>query len=544
MKKLYSFDDHPEHQAKLAEWRDRWLANAMSTKPMDEVDREAMRVAVRGMYEAAGLKPPPDHRIVFVASPLVMRFAGGFAAWIWHRRGKAAIYEATHDATRDAINDATRDAINDATREATNAATRDATHDATREAIYEATHDATRDATSAAINTATDAATRDATHIATDDATSAAINTATDAATHDAINAATSAATDEAISDATREATDAAIGTATREAADAAINDAINAATSSAIIAATRASTEDATREATSDATDNAINTITSAAINTITSAAINDATDEAINDATSAATRNATTRVATENATSDAMSKWYSFEGDMRAVASKFGEADAMLRCAEEAYGMVNGGNQWSGWVAYLSFFRHIAKLDIDYSKFDHYEKAAIHGGPRLMHKEFCIISDRPKTLKVDERNRSHCDDGPFCEWSDGFKLYSIHGVRVPRWVVEFPEAITVGKIDAEPNAEIRRVMIDRFGPGRYIHESGAKLLDMDALTIEGSAPRALMADKHGQKWLVGTDGSTARVYHMPVPQEAVTCRQAHDMIAGFEETRLIAEA
>ena len=511
----------------------------MSTKPMDEVDREAMRVAVRGMYEAAGLKPPPNHRIVFVQSPLVMRFAGGFAAWIWHRRGKAAILAATSTATRDATDAATdaatRDTTRDTTRVATDAAARDATYAATSAAINEATRAATQvatyDATSEAINAATD----DAIEAATSTATRAAIN----AATSDAINVTTSIATYSAA----RDATYAATSTTTYDATSTATRKAINEATRAATHDATRAATHDATRDATDDAIEAATDAAINAAINDATSAATRAATSTATDAATSD-TINAVTADATRVAARDTMSKWYSFEGDMRAVASEFGEADAMLRCAEEAYGMVNGGNQWSGWVAYLSFFRHIAKIDIDYSKFDHYEKAAIHGGPRLMHKEFCIISDRPKTLKVDERNRPHCDDGPFCEWSDGFKLYSIHGVRVPRWVVEFPEAITVEKIDAEANAEIRRVMIERFGPGRYIHESGAKLLDMDALTIEGSAPRALMADKHGQKWLVGTDGSTARVYHMPVPQEAVTCRQAHDMIAGFEETRLIAEA
>ena len=30
----------------------------------------------------------------------------------------------------------------------------------------------------------------------------------------------------------------------------------------------------------------------------------------------------------------------------------------------------MLDGGHEWSGWVSYLSFFRHVAKLGIDYSK------------------------------------------------------------------------------------------------------------------------------------------------------------------------------
>ncbi len=36
----------PEHRAQLKPWADRWIANAMSTKPMDDHDREQMRSAI------------------------------------------------------------------------------------------------------------------------------------------------------------------------------------------------------------------------------------------------------------------------------------------------------------------------------------------------------------------------------------------------------------------------------------------------------------------------------------------------------------------
>lgn len=85
-----------EHRSQLKPWADKWIANAMSTKPMDDHDKEEMRKAVRGLYSAANLTPPPDHRMVFVSSPIVLRFAGGFAAAIWHKRkGKKATDAAT-----------------------------------------------------------------------------------------------------------------------------------------------------------------------------------------------------------------------------------------------------------------------------------------------------------------------------------------------------------------------------------------------------------------------------------------------------------------
>jgi hypothetical protein len=139
-------------------------------------------------------------------------------------------------------------------------------------------------------------------------------------------------------------------------------------------------------------------------------------------------------------------------------------------------------GGNQLSSWVAFLSFFRHVVKLDLnEYEKFKFYEDACIHGGPRIMHQDFCMISDRPEILLVDEQNRPHCDTGPFCKWRDGFSLYAIHGVRVPQYIIERPDLITIEDIKNENNLEVKRVMIDRYGSDRYMQDSEAQLIQSD---------------------------------------------------------------
>ena len=75
-----------EHRAQLKPHADWWIKNALSTKAMDDHDRSEMRKAIKGLYESANLVPPPDERIVFVSSPFVARFAGGFAAAIWWLR--------------------------------------------------------------------------------------------------------------------------------------------------------------------------------------------------------------------------------------------------------------------------------------------------------------------------------------------------------------------------------------------------------------------------------------------------------------------------
>jgi len=179
------------------------------------------------------------------------------------------------------------------------------------------------------------------------------------------------------------------------------------------------------------------------------------------------------------DNTDPTADNRWYRDGNYAQAVLEIAGVGG--LQCANKAW-FDQGGNQWSGWVAYLSFFRYVCGLDLDYSKWDPYEKLAIHSGRRFVHEKFCVVSDRPTVLKVDDRNRPHCEDGPFCAWSDGTCLYSIHGVRVPGWVVEHPELITPALIDAEANAEVRRVMVDRYGMARYIKDGKSTLVHEDA--------------------------------------------------------------
>jgi hypothetical protein len=94
-------------------------------------------------------------------------------------------------------------------------------------------------------------------------------------------------------------------------------------------------------------------------------------------------------------------------------------------------------------------------------------------------MHEDFCIVSDRPEILTVDEQNRPHSDTGPFCRWRDGTALYSVHGVRVPAWIVERPQDLTCRHIDKEQNAEVRRVMVERYGMDRYMRDGGARCVD-----------------------------------------------------------------
>jgi len=269
----------------------------------------------------------------------------------------------------------------------------------------------------------------------------------------------------------------AACRNATHAATDAATDDATYAATYAATDDATRAATHAATYAATRAATDAATHAATDAATRAATYAATDAATDAATYDATHAATYDAT-RAATNDAIG---ATWFFMNGGPADLTSKLRLGKFGSQCAQKIWNAYQGGNFWSAWDSYLSFFRHVAKLPLDYSKYDAWETLALHSSVRIVHSDFCMISDRPERLIVDDQSRPHCEDGPFCRWRDGSALYAVHGVRVPMWIIEHPERITVSAINAEQNLEVRRVMIDKYGQEKFIVDSGAQVIHTD---------------------------------------------------------------
>jgi len=443
----------------LARMRDHsalWINQAFRTDP---IEPDKIVPAIERLYAAAGLKKP---RVVIAPSPLVMAFAYGAAAAIWSQ--KSATRRATRIATRRA------------TEEATGRATEEATYSATYRATYRATEEATGRATDNATYSATDNATGRATYSATDNAT----GRATDNATRNATRIATARATDEA----TRRATEEATIMATEEATEEATGRATRRATYSATIMATYSATHIATRRATDSATDIATDEATYSATDIATVSATYSATYSATDIATDSATEEATeeaTRSATDIATDEAtiMATEEATNGAEYGAASACFDlaGDFGLTCAQQWSSVYQGGNMWAGYDCYITAYRDILGLKLpEHYAYAAWEQAAIHGGFRVMHQEFCIVSDFPEHILVDEQNRPHCADGPSHKWRDGWSLYHWHGVRIPDdWVGSGLDAKTAV---TWPNVEQRRAAIEILGWQNVLSALDAKSL------------------------------------------------------------------
>lgn len=204
--------------------------------------------------------------------------------------------------------------------------------------------------------------------------------------------------------------------------------------------------------------------------------------------------------------------------------------------------------------WISYCKFGEYVG---VTYDKNDSdlleiWDKLIRKCGFWYCYESICVVCDRA-ICKIDDNGDLHNDKGPAVTLRDDpeeiLSLYCINGVEVPKKIVMEPDKITDTDIDNESNAEVRRIMIQQMGVGKYLEVTKAEILHMDMVfssnckdSDDSYIPRALMRDKSGRLFLVGTDGSTCRVYYMPVPNTVTTCNEAGTALAGFDESEIVA--
>lgn len=147
-------------------------------------------------------------------------------------------------------------------------------------------------------------------------------------------------------------------------------------------------------------------------------------------------------------------------------------------------------------------------------------------------------MLSERPIEIHFDDQQRLHNENAMAVRFKDGTGVYAIHGVRIPAYIIEKPETITVVHIHKESNQEVRRVMIEKYGLERYLRNSKAELIHSDKYgklykkEIEinvgwGGSQKETIAIVLVENSTKEPDG-TRKKYFLRVPPEMRTARQA----------------
>ena len=98
---------------------------------------------------------------------------------------------------------------------------------------------------------------------------------------------------------------------------------------------------------------------------------------------------------------------------------------------------------------------------------------------------EDMCIISRKPEYIKRED-GKLHCENGSSLRYKDGFSLYSLNGVTVPKWLAELRDTeIDPARIKEITNVEVRREFVRKVGYDRIFHKLQGKVLDKQVIKI-----------------------------------------------------------
>jgi hypothetical protein len=490
----------PEEKREISGHTKMWIARIMRTEPADRVKLTA---AIEELYKNSGLKKP---RVVIVDSPLAMAYAYGASAAIWHKRKTNKNFQESLEATdpRTAWNIATNiitsknqtpivSSIERAVQTSTGYSIFSKTSSVAGRSTYEASSHAAAEAVNDVVGVTSqisETVTYNETQSVVTEVTTESINLKTRVDVYDesfqgsdSVTNSVSRATRDALKEA-KEAKEAIEATAT--------------AADKTIVTNNRSKLVSAVHHA----SDNDISLELSHAAKLYSSENIHDAT---------------------VSVAIVAVNSCFNIAGD-------FG-----LQCAKRWTNVLQGGAYWASYDCYLTSFRDVLGLELkEYEKYSAWEQAAIHGTFRVMHEEFCIVSDFPEILRVDEKNRPHCEFGPSHRWRDGWELYHWHGVKVPNeWIRD--KSLDAKTAITWKNIEQRRAACEIVGWANILEELDATVLDVDNDPEIGTLVEVTIPDTGKEKFLSVQCG-TGRKFALPVPPTMKTALEAQSWTWGLD--------
>lgn len=175
---------------------------------------------------------------------------------------------------------------------------------------------------------------------------------------------------------------------------------------------------------------------------------------------------------------------------------------------------------------VGLIDFCISVLNGTHDTKQWDAYRSLLSECGCIFPFEKTCIVCDRPIKLSFDHENRLHAEGEPAIEFADGYRLYYYRGVNLPEQYWVHPHHWQARWLLEEPNAELRRVLIQGIGYSRICQELQATELDYwreyTLLRIENEV------DIEPIYLLKMTCPSTGYIHAMRVPPTVRSAREA----------------
>jgi hypothetical protein len=159
-------------------------------------------------------------------------------------------------------------------------------------------------------------------------------------------------------------------------------------------------------------------------------------------------------------------------------------------------------------------------AMIDIDHQRYMINGQLHREDGPAL--EFFATPEDNLWLLNAVPLNEANTEDNP----------------NLAQRIVEDPNSLTIKEVEGIQNLEIKRIAIERMGPGRYLTGVNAKVVHEGGNDIEGTKEVLMKAD--GILYFVGVCRSTGRTYFISVDPECKTVEDARRFMSSDADPKL----
>ena len=133
------------------------------------------------------------------------------------------------------------------------------------------------------------------------------------------------------------------------------------------------------------------------------------------------------------------------------------------------------------AGSFGYYEFMQEVMGVKLC-DEFNVYKKTAKLSLVYTIQDTVWVLADRPMEFALNAAKVLHKDLAPAVHYSDGFSVWMLNGVRVPRWLAETPRhEIDPKRFAKIKNSEIRREFVRKLGVEAICEACGAQVIDKE---------------------------------------------------------------
>jgi hypothetical protein len=222
---------------------------------------------------------------------------------------------------------------------------------------------------------------------------------------------------------------------------------------------------------------------------------------------------------------------QFYMTDGPMDAV-NAIQKLDPSMSKSNIIGDMIFGCHDAS-WLSFYSYMKDVVGI-ADCSKLDGMFDLASCCGWLNIYEDVVVFQHPPETIKMDDANRIHCEDGPAIRYRDGTEVYAWHGTRIPQeWITDRANLSAKTAIIWQ-NIEQRRCACEIVGWAKILRELNAREIDVDGDPEIGTLVEVNIPDIGREKFLRVLCG-TGREFAIPVPPDMKTALEAQAWTWGL---------